>query len=187
MGAIVPDVVPVDEEIVRRTAVPVSDEMPPAELPSVPDWNQIDTDPNPDLGMVNRALASHIIPSEKYSPFWKALADDNHNYSDRIDSTIGTVGLAPSREAAGQFGHGTMQIQIAIDPVQDLSGAGGMTNEYFVREPRPIQETMPASMQPPPGMDYTTPGLVGQNAKTAGQTAAESAMYPLFYRAVAGT
>jgi hypothetical protein len=186
MGSIVRDPVPADENTVRNTATPVYKADPPATMPDVPDLNEFETDPNPHLGMVERNLSSHIVPTQKYAPPWRALTDMNHEYTDRIDSTIGTVGLAPSREAGGEFGHGTMQVQIAIDPVQDLSGAGGFTNDYFLRHYRPIQETMPVSVQPPPNYDATTAGMVGAAGKQASRDATAASQYDTFYRTVTG-
>ena len=68
--------VPADEAVVRSTA-PVFDRDAPAAMQSdMPMPQEVETDPNPHLGMVNRQMASKWFPSVKVPPFWKASVDE---------------------------------------------------------------------------------------------------------------
>lgn len=176
--------VPADESVVRNTATPVDINAPAAEQESAPDRNEFESDPNPNLGMVPRQLASHVIPTEKYSPFWSGEVDDSHNYNDIVNRQVSSSGTAAAREASGQFGHGTMQVMEGIEPVADLIDGGSYGNTYFVANDPKIQSSSGSYMTTPPGQDYTIPGLVAGVGKTNARDAAEASMYNVWYNGV---
>jgi hypothetical protein len=172
--------VPADENAVRRNTTPVDINATPAEQTSAPDFNEVTTDSNPQLGLEPRQLASHVKPIEKYAPFWKDEVDRQAEHNHVIDRQVSTSGTAAAREAAGKFGHGTILVVEGIEPVQDLRDGGKFGNEYFTRHDRDVQEGMGAYMTTPPGVDQSTTAMVAATGKTAAMQARESAMYNAF-------
>jgi hypothetical protein len=172
--------VPADENVVRRNTVPVIQDAPPAEMTSAPDFNEVATDSNPALGLEPRQLASHVIPSQKSAPFWIPEVNSQTEHNAVIDRQVSTSGTAAAREAAGQFGHGTLMVTEGIEPVQDLREGGKFGNEYFKREDRVVQEGSGNYMSVPPGSDQTTMAMVAATGKSAAQRAREAAAYAAF-------
>lgn len=168
--------IPVDEKVVRSTATPVQKDSPAAMESDTPQWNEpAETDQNPNLGIVNRTVASHWVEGQQSAPFWQASVDEQFQHNALIDSRISTAGTAASREAAGQFGHGTASYAIGIEPVGDLREGGKMGNEYFAAGKPDIQETAGDYMSVPPGYDQSTRGMVAAAGKTAAREAGNSA------------
>lgn len=131
------DGVPLDEAKVRATTAPVIIDAAPAEAKDSPEFNQVETDQNPNLGgLSNRNLASDWHPSEKYSPFWADSATRQHDIV--INEQVATSGTAAAREMSGQFGHGTMAYAVGIEPTIRSGGAFG--NDYFAANKNDIQE-----------------------------------------------
>lgn len=148
--------VPVDEKVVRATATPVEHDAPPAVQSEAPEFNEgVEADENPNLGIVNRTLASHWVEGEQYAPFWEGQVNDQVVHNAIIDKQVSTSGTAAAREAAGQFGHGSASYAIGIEPQQDLQGPGGFGNEYFSAGKPDIQDTAGNYMTVPPGYDQT--------------------------------
>lgn len=172
--------VPADENAVRRNTVPVDIEAPPAEQTAAPDFNEVTTDANPQLGLEPRQLASHVIPTEKYAPFWAGEVDHQAEHNLIVDRQVSTSGTAAAREQAGQFGHGTLMITEGIEPVQDLRDGGKFGNEYFTRHERDVQEGMGYYMTQPPGVDQSTTAKVSATGKNASEKAREAAMYSAY-------
>lgn len=172
--------VPADENAVRRNTAPVEVDAAPAEQTAAPDFNEVTTDSNRNLGLDTRQLASHVIPTEKYRPFWieEVTGADEHNSI--VDRQVSSSGTAAQRESAGQFGHGTLMVTEGIEPVQDLRDGGKMGNEYFTRHDRDVQEGMGDYMSQPPGTDQGTMALVAATGKTAAQVSREAAMYSAY-------
>jgi hypothetical protein len=179
--------IPVDENTVRNTATPYNIDAPAAEAPNAPDRNEIETDSNPDLGMVNRQLGSHTIGMLKYAPPWIPDVNANADANDIINRQVSTSGTAAQREAAGQFGHGTILTTEGIEPVADLVDGGSMTNTYFTANDPEIQSSSGNFMSIAPGQDHTVPALVAGVGKEAARTAAMSSTYNAFYANVAGS
>lgn len=180
-GALVNSGVPADENAVRRNTAPVEIHAEPAMMDAGPDFNEkIETDDNPNLGLDPRQLASHVIPSEKYRPFWieDVTAGDEHNAI--VDRQVSSSGTAAMRESAGQFGHGTLMVTEGIEPVQDLRDGGKFGNEYFTRHERDVQEGAGNYMSTPPG-DQATTSMVAATGKTAAQKAREASAFNSFY------
>jgi hypothetical protein len=172
--------VPADENVVRRNTTPVEADAPPAEQSAAPDFNEVTTDANPNLGLEPRQLASHVIPTEKYRPAWIEDVDAQHLHNDLIDRQVSSSGTAAARENAGIFGHGTLMVTEGIEPVQDLRDGGKFGNEYFTRHERVVQEGMGDYMSAPPGMEQSTIAMVAATGKSAAQVARESAMYSAY-------
>lgn len=164
--------VPVDEKVVRATATPVQVDAPPAVQKEAPEWNEgVEADTNPQLGMVNRTLASHWVEGQQYAPFWEGQVNDQVIHNVLIDKQVSTSGTAAAREAAGQFGHGTASYAVGIEPQQDLQGPGGFGNEYMSVGKPDIQSTSGDYMTVPPGYDQTN----SIKASAAGKTYARNA------------
>jgi len=172
--------VPVDEKVVRSTATPVQEDAPPAVQQDTPDFNDagLETDENPNLGMVNRTLASHWVEGEQYAPFWQGQVTDQWTHNSLIDKQVSTSGTAAAREAAGQFGHGTASYAVGIEPTQDLREGGQFGNEYFDVGKQPVQETAGNEMSIPPGYDQSTKGMAAATGKTNARLAVQAANSP---------
>src|SRR6478736_2351548 len=105
--------VPQDIEKVTRNTFPVQVDAPPAEKQDAPDLNEVETDPNPELGYTGHQLASSWHQPEKAPPPGPT-ATAEHNAI--IDRQVATSGTAASREAAGQWGHGSAAFAVGIEP-----------------------------------------------------------------------
>lgn len=173
--------VPADENAVRRNTAPVDNNAAPAEMTHAPDFNEVTTDSNPVIGLDTRQLASHVIPTEKYTPFWIGNVTNANAHNDIVDRQVSSSGTAAAREAGGIFGHGTLMVTEGIEPVQDLRDGGKFGNEYFTRHERDVQEGMGNYMSQPPGMDARTIDKVQATGKTAAQKAREAAAINTFF------
>jgi hypothetical protein len=171
--------VPTDQATVRRTADPVDHGTPAAVQPHEPEWNEKDSDPNPDLGMTERNLASHYIPGVKYKPGWADNATAEHNAI--INRQVATSGTAAARELAGEQGHGSMPVTIGIEPtIRDGSSLG---NDYFAVDDRTIQEGSGSYMQPS-AYDRDNVIMAGSTGKANARDAASSGQYATWFRAM---
>jgi hypothetical protein len=168
--------IPADEKVVRSTATPVDKTAPPAVESNVPDFNEVaETDPNPNLGMVSRTVASHWVEGEQSAPFWGAEVDQQWQHNTLVDRQVSSSGTAASREASGQFGHGTMSYAVGIEPTSDLREGGRFGNEYFAADKQPIQETAGDYMSVPPGYDQMATAKAAATGKTQARKAGNSA------------
>lgn len=174
--------VPADEKVVRSTAEPYEHDAPAAVQDSMPDQQEVSTDPNPDLGMVGRQLGSHWVEGVKNAPEWRERVDSAHLHNDVIDRQVSTSGTAAGREAAGIWGHPSASYAVGIAPQGDLTDGGKMGNEYFVRNEREIQDTSDNTMMTvPPAYDQSTKGRVAAEGKVASRESAMAAMYDAFW------
>jgi hypothetical protein len=173
--------VPADEEVVRSTATPVDINAPAAMQEDMPEPEEVETDHNPNLGMVNRQLASKWFASIRTRPIHQGEVDNNHLHNDIVDSKISTSGTAAAREASGEWGHGTMAYAVGIEPVNDLVDGHKMGNEYFVRHDRPVQEGMGSYMSNAKGPDSNTVGSVAAAGKANSRAAAQASMYDIWW------
>jgi len=174
--------VPADEKVVRSTATPYDISAPAAMQKDQPEMGEVETDGNPNLGMVNRQLASVWIDREKSRPNWIEEVDNQSQFNNIIDRQVSNSGTAAAREAAGIWGHGTIPAAIGIEPVGDLRDGGHMGNEYFVRQDRHIQETASKDMlNPTLDFDRSTVGRVAGLGKQNARDAAMTAMYNTFW------
>lgn len=173
--------VPASEEVVRTTATPVDINAPAAMQEDMPEMSEVETDPNPDLGMVNRQLASQWVDSEQYPPIhkWQVDADEEHNAI--VDRQVSSSGTAAAREAAGVWGHGTAAYAVGIEPVGDLRDGGKMGNQYFVRDSRSVQATMDDSMSNAIGPDRSTIADVAATGKVNARKAQQASLYAEYW------
>jgi hypothetical protein len=173
--------VPADEKVVRSTATPVDIDAPPAMQNDMPEMSEVETDPNPTLGMVNRQKSSKWIDRFRSRPEWIPEVSAGTAANSIINEQVSSSGFAASQEAAGNWGHGTMPAAIGIEPVGDLREGGKMGNEYFVVNEKDIQEGMTDSMTLPPGSDQDTKGRVAATGKVNARQAAMAGMYNTFW------
>jgi hypothetical protein len=176
---------PADENVVRRTTFVVHNDEPPAEAKGAPEWNDQETDPNPELGMVNRQVASDWHQPEQYTPFWNGLVDGADEHNGIVDRQVSTSGTAAAREAEGQFGHGTAAYAIGIEPV--LRDGGALGNDYFLANNPPIQDVSGNYMSPALGIDRDTiAGISGYGHDASRDASAASISQSLYSQFLAG-
>lgn len=178
--------VTLEENVGRRTQVPVYKNDPPVEMQHAPDWNEVSTDPNPHLGFVNRSVAGDWHEGEQYVPVHKEEVDNQYLHNAIVDRQVSTSGTAAAREASGEWGHGTMKHSIAIEPTGDLRDGGKLGNDYFKRDDRKIQEVMGNEMSTAPGIDTDTRGAVMGAGKDNALQAKMDSGYQAWYNATVG-
>lgn len=172
MGHLMQSAVPADEKVVRNTAVPYFADKPAAVADDMPVMGEVETDHDPNLGMVNRQVASHWIPSERGVPAWAEQVGDQYEHNAIVDRQVSTAGYSARKEASGQWGHGTLSAAVGIEPTGDLVDGGRFGNDYFVRHPRGIQDTSDNTMMSTttaPDADIAAAGMA--NARKAAQAA----------------
>jgi len=173
--------VPADEKAVRNTATPVDDNQPPAMQDDMPEQQEFESDKDPNLGMAPRQLASKWYEGER-ATVHTGIYDEQKSANQRIDDQVASSGTAAGRESAG-YTHKNLSYAVGIEPVQDLADPNHkLGNTYFVRNDRPVQEGMTASMTVPPGMG--NPGTIenlSQAGKDAARQAAQASPYDMFW------
>lgn len=174
-GAVSTGGVPADEKIVRMTTAPVTPDAPPAMADTAPDHNEVETDPNPLLGLATRQVASTWHEGKQFTPSWIPAVDSADNHNAIIDRQVSSSGTAASREASGTFGHGTLSYAEGIEAVGDLRDGGKFGNEYFKTHERPVQDTAGDYMSRPPGTDTDTVNRVAAAGKSAARTSTAAA------------
>ncbi len=173
--------VPADEAVVRSTATPVEPDAPAAVQDDMPEQQEVETDHNPHLGMVNRQLASKWVEGQQSVPGEIPIDRIQNATNQIINDQVATSGTAAAREAAGIRGHGTLSYAVGIEPVQGLVDGHRMGNDYFTVNPRLIQEGMRHDMSVPPGTDQSTKGAVSAFGKEEARKAAMAAQYNAFW------
>ncbi len=172
-----------DENVVRRTTFPVNPADKPAMATDAPEPEEVETDENPNLGFVNRQVASKWNPSRKFAPFWRGTAQARHN--EIVNERVASDGLSPSLEASGVFGHGTAAYAEGIEHVGDLGSWGGFGNEYFEIDKRGANPTGGNFMSPTPDLEGTKFNAA-QATRVARDSYQASSAYALFYRNTVG-
>lgn len=173
--------VPADQETVRATATPVYQDKPAAVQQDTPVQNQVQTDSDPNLGMESRQLASHWTEGVQSAPFWGADVAGYTETTRVINEQVSTSGTAAQREMAGQFGHGSLSYAVGIEPVKDLTQGGKMTNDYFVRTDRIIQDTADNTMMTPGIQSTDVKAQISERGKRNARNAAAAGMYAQFW------
>lgn len=156
---------PADQELARATteAVDVNDAPDVEDTP--PQFNEVERAGEQHAGLTTSDLASHTIPSEKYAPFWSEQANVTPSFA-VVNSSQARLGTAAQRESAGQFGHGTMQIMMGIEPVIREGAVFGL--DYFEADHPGIQPFAGNYMEQAPGYDRDVTGaLAGRAANTS--------------------
>lgn len=180
MGQLTYAGVPADEQVVRSTATPVEPDAPAAMQTDMPMPQEVETDSNPHLGMVNRTLASKWHEGQRDTPEWIGAVETQNASNQMTNSQVSTAGTAAAREQAG-ITNKNLSYAIGIEPVGDLVDGHKMGNSYFVRNERDIQNTMRREMTEANGLDRKTVGQVAQAGRTNSRAAAEAAQYTAFW------
>jgi len=181
MGQLMTNPVPADEKVVRSTVQPVNIDKPAAMAPDPPEQGEVRTDPDPDLGLATRQLASEWTQGTPIDPGpLKAGVDQTTASTEIINSQVSSSGTAAGREMSGQT-HRSLSYAYGIEPPQDLRSNGAFGNEYFKRTDREIQEGAGNYMQTPPG--YLNPNIAALG-KEASRDATGNSIYDLFYHSV---
>lgn len=175
---------PADPLIVRATTEKVYSDSPPAEQDAAPDRNEVETDGNPNLGMVNRQLASEWHEPIKGRNAVADQASAEHNAL--INKRVASDGRAPALEASEDvFGHGSVAWANGIEPV--LADGQSFGSDYFAANPTGSQEGIPQVMTVAPGYDRGVTNEVSDAAKNRSRDAKQSShMYAAYYAAVVG-
>lgn len=175
--------VPADEAEVRSTVDPSVPDAPPAEAAGPPEWNEVETDPNPHNGLATRQVASDWHQPEKYAPGWAEQANVTPSFA-TVNARQAQVGTAAAREMAGEFGHGTAAFAIGIEPTVRDGGSFGA--DYFAAEDRGAQDGIPNQMSLAPGVDHDDVSATAAAAMGASRDATAASTYAAWYSAVAG-
>lgn len=175
---------PADPLIVRATTEKVFNDSPPAEQDAPPDQNEIETDGNPNLGMVNRQLASEWHEPIKGRNAVSAQA--SAQLAEQVNRQVASAGRAPNLEETNDvFGHGSVAWAYGIEPT--LADGHAFGSDYFAANPTGSQEGIPQVMSVAPGYDRSVTGDVAQSAKERTRDATQSSqMYAKYYAAVIG-
>lgn len=161
--------IPSDQKLVRSTVEGVDPEAPPAVEKDAPEFNEVERDTAPHVGLRESNLASHWIPSRQYAPGWAGTAQVTPSFA-LLNERQATQGLAAEREMNGEFGHGTMGYAIGLEPTIREGGAYG--NDYFVADRPGIQPGMGTYMEPGPGFDRAiSAAAAAQGARDAHESA----------------
>lgn len=168
--------VPQDESVARSTVEPIRRDSETAEMQHAPEYNELDTDESGELtGLAKREVGSDTRDSEQSAPFWAALATADHNTI--VDSQVATSGTAAKRENAGQFGHGTMQYALGIEPV--IREGARFGNDYFTSNEADIQDGA-GSYMTPPDQDNWLSAVAAANAEKSSREAFRATQYARF-------
>jgi hypothetical protein len=167
--------VPADEAVVRNTAVPVEHDAPAAMQTDMPEMQEVETDPNPHLGLDPRQMASKWTEGSRAEQPIGIVSEQNVS-NQMVNAQVSTSGTAADREASG-ITHKNLSYAVGIEPVGDLRDGGKMGNEYFEGNKKPIQDTANPSMSLPPGLDRDTIGGVAQLGRTNARDASMASLY----------
>lgn len=168
--------VPQDEREVSSTVTVVDGDAEPAVQEHVTDFNETFTDPDTEGGLTPHQVASFVSPSVRYVPNVDASAQDEHNAM--INRQVSTAGVAPAKEATGEWGHGTMKLVEGIEPtIRDGSQLG---SDYFTAYPHDVGKASGDYMTPAQPADPTTRGDAAATAVVAARKATQSSYYQQF-------
>jgi len=179
-GAVSASGVPADEKTVRSTTAPVDVTAPPAAQDHTPERGLIETDTNPQLGMVNRQLASPWTEGVRDVPAWIPEVDAGTDHNAIVNRQVSSSGTAAQREASGVTNK-NLSYAIGIEPVADRVSNGSFGEQYFVRNERNIQATMNNEMSVPPGYDVANRGEITALGKTDARNASMAGIYDTFW------
>ena len=172
--------VPADEKNVRNTATPVLIDKPAAMMEDQPVQQELETDPDPTLGLSPRQLASKWHEGHTGSPGWIDIAKGQEGSFERINQQVATSGTAAAREQSGVV-NPNLSYAVGIEPVGDLSGAGHFGEMYFKTHDRDIQETTVAQMTTPPGYGQSNAAMAATGKDNARDASSSGALYNSFW------
>lgn len=164
-----------DEEHVRAT-VTVVDDAPSAVEASRPDVNDAGHDPDTGGGLTRRDLASAVIPSARYAP---TIGNANDDLTARVDNQISTSGTAAERERAGEWGHGTLHVQDATEPV--FKDGTQFSEDYFDVGERVVQDGTGMYMTSARQPDDATAFAVQERARVESRKAQEASALARYF------
>lgn len=173
--------VPRDIETVTRNSPPVNDEAEPKELNHAPDFNEVNSDPDPELGLTGRQLGSDWHAPQKYSPAHIETATAEHD--DIINRRWASSGSAAEREAAGEYGHGTISYAVGIEPtIRDGAEFG---TDYFAAHRHDVNgvSNMGTGVQPNIQGDNADNATAAAMGKVQSRNAYQSTVTDSLYRA----
>lgn len=171
--------VPADEAVVRSTTAIVDDDAPAAEYDSAPDFNEIETDRNPYLGLTSRQVASHVIPSEQYVPATIGATDSYEAGIERINRQVSSSGTAAAREATGEWGHGTFK---AVEGIEPSIVDGQQFGDTFAKmDPVQSQQGVSDYMTPSDRSDRETVAADAATGAARSREAVNASQYAAFY------
>lgn len=151
-------------ENVRSTVTTVDKDSDASVAVSTPEAGRLETDPHTDGGLTTHQVSSHVEPSQRYAP----ATQSHSSHSDALNNSWSEVGTAAQREAAGQWGHGTLKVQDAMTRIPDGTA---FEETYFQRDRRGMNEQVTDYMAPSNPVD----GSALQNTAQAGMNAARQA------------
>lgn len=168
------------EEDVRDTRDPVRTDPQNAEMADPPDWNENATENTDESGQLTglspRVAGSFTEESKPNTdPARLALAVSPHN--EIIDRQVATSGTAAAREEAGEAGHGTMPIEIGIQPLNPAERFG---NDTFNAIYLPANDGSGDYMAPV-DQDNWLQAVAQRNANNRSRDAAMSTQYRQFF------
>jgi hypothetical protein len=178
--------VPADEVTVRSNTYVTHNDASPAEQQGPPEFNEVETDPDPTIGMEQRNMASMWVEGEQYTPFWASNeVETNKAINTRVNDTIASSGTAAARELSGEFGHGTAKYAVGIEPVQDLQGHGGYGADYFTFD-KPTAQEYAGDYMTSPIVDRDVQIAVSQAGRNSSRDASVGSYEGQWYAAIVG-
>ena len=168
--------IPGDGDDARSTISVVRPDEPTATAERSPEFNAIpETDPDTGGGLTTRQVSDYVVGSERYVP---NIGNANADFAGPINSQVSTSGRAPSEEAAGRWGHGTLRRSEALEPT--IREGAAFDNVYFSAKRPPIQDGALDYMQRSRNPDDATAEQVAAAAKEAARRAASADLYRRF-------
>lgn len=125
--------VPGDGDKARDTRTYVAPDAPASVADDAPDFNEANRDGITEGGLTTSQVASAVTPSGMFPILPPSTVPDA--IQSRINDRQATSGLAASREAAGEWGHGSMKIVQGIEPGIT---AEPFDNRYFAALPHAV-------------------------------------------------
>ena len=165
--------VPVDDDEIRSTVTIVDQDEAPSTMEHVPDKGETFTDEHTDGGLTSHQVSSYVIPKQQGIPIPEQMGASSTEAFDITNRQVSASGTAAQRESVGIWGHGTLQIQEAIDPI--IVDGTELTEEYFKVPQRNVQDPMVAYMTPSEPSDNSDRALAaGAYANNARQAVSRS-------------
>jgi hypothetical protein len=144
---------------------------------SSPDVNEVMTAKHEDGGLTTNTLASHIVPTERYTPI---ITNADQDLFTATNKQISSSGTAAAKELSGEWGHGTFKVVEGIEPT--IVPGTEFDNVYFKANSGVLQgsagEMMSATISDP-----SVTGLVEQTRRVKAAQAAQGPLYAAFYDA----
>lgn len=170
-----------DVDEVRSTVTVVDDSAPSAVQETMPDFNEHPTDPDTEGGLTGHQLGSHIIPSEQFVP---DVGNANEDLNSIINRQVSTSGTAAAREAAGEWGHGSLLVVEGIEPtIRDGNKFG---EDFFSAGAHTVQAGAGSMMTPAQRNDPGTTQAVQDAAEANSRAAVQNSQYAAFYHGMTG-